>query len=69
VDEVALGYVVALDESRCDGCRECLRSCNFGALIWVTAERVILADPWACTGCGACVTTCARAALSLQARG
>ena len=69
VDEVALGFVALLDESQCDGCRACLRSCNYGALIWVSADRMILADPWACTGCGACVTACARQALSLQARG
>jgi len=53
VDEVALGFVALLDESQCDGCRACLRSCNYGALIWVSADRMILADPWACTGCGA----------------
>jgi MinD superfamily P-loop ATPase len=69
VHGVVVELVAQLDEARCDGCRECLRWCSYGALIWASADQTVLVDPWACTGCSACVTACSRQALGLQARG
>jgi MinD superfamily P-loop ATPase len=68
---VAAGHhsVAALEEERCSGCRECLPACDAGALIWVTAERELMIDPWSCTGCGDCVRICPDGALSLGPRG
>lgn len=65
---MVLGMVAVLDEARCDGCRECLRLCKARALIWASADRMVLLDPWACTGCGSCVSACSRKALSLAIR-
>ncbi|MEJ2550277.1 MAG: 4Fe-4S dicluster domain-containing protein [Anaerolineales bacterium] len=61
-------YYIELDAANCDGCRKCLPSCSYTALIWVHAENELLVDTWACTGCGSCVTVCPQKALSLRPR-
>ncbi len=63
----AVRLVARLEERSCSGCRDCLPACDAGALIWVTAERELLLDPWACTGCGDCMRACRDGALSLSA--
>ncbi|MGD2058646.1 MAG: 4Fe-4S binding protein [Anaerolineales bacterium] len=60
--------VIHLDETRCDGCRQCLPACSYGGLLSAPGERKPYIDPWACTGCGTCTTVCPLEALWLQAR-
>jgi len=62
---VVVRQIARLEEHLCTGCRECLPACDARALIWVTAERCLLLDPWACTGCGDCLRACPEGALSL----
>ncbi|NIS81168.1 MAG: 4Fe-4S dicluster domain-containing protein [Anaerolineales bacterium] len=66
--QVKYKYVVMLNDSFCDGCRQCLPSCTFGAMIWVRSDETLLIDSWACTGCGTCVTACPGHALKLRPR-
>ena len=68
VERLGLGFVVEVNEARCDGCRQCLHTCHFGALLWVSSDKTILVDPWACNGCGTCTTICLRDALTLRLR-
>lgn len=68
VTNLALAYRIEIDEARCDGCCICLPTCTHHALLWVRAERLLLADPWACNGCGTCVTACPHDALHLTLR-
>jgi Na+-translocating ferredoxin:NAD+ oxidoreductase RNF subunit RnfB len=35
-------YVAVLDEAQCDGCKMCLSACNYGALIWVRSDEILL---------------------------
>jgi len=60
--------VAVLDEARCDGCRECLRTCSTSALTWVASDHLILIDPWACSACGTCLTYCPNEAIYLVTR-
>lgn len=65
---VSTGMVAILDEELCDGCRICLPTCNFNALLWISGDDILLHDHWSCTGCGTCVSACPLNALSLQPR-
>jgi len=60
--------VAVADPDRCNGCRECLRICPFGAMAYSAARRRVAVDPKGCFGCGICRSVCPRNALSLRAR-
>jgi heterodisulfide reductase subunit A len=66
--EGVAAMMAVLDEARCDGCRSCLHTCTYHALLWVTSDRQVLIDPWACNGCGTCTTYCPSQAIRLVAR-
>jgi NAD-dependent dihydropyrimidine dehydrogenase PreA subunit len=50
-----------VDPSRCNGCRNCIGSCSYGALSMSGFKAVI--DPLKCNGCGDCVRRCPRGAI------
>jgi heterodisulfide reductase subunit A len=56
-----------LDESKCNGCGECIETCPVKALTKAEADgaRVII-NSVSCVGCGACVPACKREALDLN---
>jgi MinD superfamily P-loop ATPase len=64
------GWEVALDESACDGCGECLRVCRFGAVELTPENGSVLAriDPFACEGCGFCARVCPPGAITMSRR-
>ena len=51
-------YVAGVDHDLCSGCRECLRLCPFGAMIYSPARRRVSIDPGRCYGCGICRSAC-----------
>lgn len=61
-------YVASVDESRCEGCRECMRLCQFGALCYSAASRKVTVDPTWCYGCGVCRAACSQEAIKLLNR-
>lgn len=61
-------YVATVDGGSCDGCRACMRVCQFGAMGYSGARRQVLIDPRQCYGCGVCRSVCKRNAVSLGAR-
>ncbi len=61
-------YVAGVDHDLCSGCRECLRLCPFGAMVYGPARRRVSIDPGRCYGCGICRSACAKDAISLSAR-
>lgn len=61
-------YVAGVDPDLCSGCRECLRLCPFGAMIYSPARRRVSIDPGCCFGCGICRSACAKKAIGLSDR-
>ena len=61
-------YVAKVDYNRCNGCGDCVKRCQFGALRYeVTLDKANI-DPFACYGCGLCATICRRNAIELIPR-
>lgn len=55
---------------RCDGCRACLRFCEYNVYDWEeTAHKAIVVDPFNCVvGCEACAKVCKRGAIRFPLR-
>jgi ferredoxin len=61
-------YVSRLDEDLCNGCRSCMRVCQFGAISYSAARQKAVIDPRMCYGCGVCRAVCAKGAITLDDR-
>ncbi len=61
-------YVADVDPELCDGCRMCMRVCQYGALGCSAALKKVMVDPMQCAGCGICRMVCKRDAITLSDR-
>lgn len=61
-------YVAAVDPDQCNGCRQCMRVCQFGAISYSVANKKAVIDQRQCYGCGICRSVCAKDAIRLEAR-
>jgi Pyruvate/2-oxoacid:ferredoxin oxidoreductase delta subunit len=61
-------YVAKNDSERCNGCRQCMKVCQFGAIAYSGAEEKTAVDARRCYGCGICRAACSRGAISLVDR-
>lgn len=61
-------YVAHSDRESCDGCRQCMRVCQFGAISYSAAQKKSFVDPRRCFGCGICRSVCKKEAIHLQDR-
>jgi NAD-dependent dihydropyrimidine dehydrogenase PreA subunit len=61
-------YVANIDWQACNGCKACLRQCQFGALRFTSVNKKVLVDPRACFGCGVCRSSCHHDAIYLLSR-
>ncbi len=61
-------YVAQVDWDRCNGCRACMRVCQFGALSYRVAQKKISIDEKMCYGCGVCRSVCPTDAIRLVDR-
>jgi NAD-dependent dihydropyrimidine dehydrogenase PreA subunit len=59
--------IVKIDESRCDGCGECIPSCAEGALYLENGKAKLAADIL-CDGLGACLGECPQGAIQVIER-
>jgi NAD-dependent dihydropyrimidine dehydrogenase PreA subunit len=59
--------IVRIDESKCDGCGQCVPSCAEGAIQVVDGKAVLLSDRL-CDGLGACLGECPQGAISIEER-
>ncbi|MFZ1947072.1 MAG: 4Fe-4S binding protein [bacterium] len=61
-------YVAELDPELCNGCRSCMRACQFGAIGYGKARGKVMIDARKCYGCGVCRAVCPRNAVTLRDR-
>jgi ferredoxin len=61
-------YVAAIDPDLCNGCRQCMRVCQFGAISYSVANKKAVIDQRACYGCGICRSVCRKNAIALEER-
>jgi len=61
-------YVAESNPDLCDGCRECMRACQFGAMGYSAANEKIMIDQTRCYGCGICRSNCPNDAIELRER-
>jgi len=59
-------FVNQVDEMLCNGCEDCIKSCQFNALSMDGLLAKV--DAVRCTGCGVCVIACSTGALGLVRR-
>ncbi|MCJ7576552.1 MAG: 4Fe-4S binding protein [Dehalococcoidia bacterium] len=61
-------YVAAVNPELCNGCRQCMRVCQFGAIGYSAANKKVFIDPLRCYGCGICRASCTKDAVQLHDR-
>lgn len=61
-------YVADIDPEMCNGCRQCMRLCQFGALSYSAGSRKAVIDQMYCYGCGICRSVCETNAIRLEER-
>ena len=61
-------HIAHVDLAACNGCKLCIRQCQFGAMRFSAANKKVLIDPRQCYGCGVCRAGCHRNAISLLPR-
>lgn len=61
-------YVAEVNPDLCNGCRQCMRVCQFGAIAYSAALEKVVIDPRRCYGCGICRASCTKDAIALHDR-
>ncbi len=61
-------YVAGVNPELCNGCRQCMRVCQFGAMGFSAAHEKVIIDPRRCYGCGICRASCTKDAIVLNER-
>jgi len=59
-------WTAEVNPELCDGCRQCLRLCQFGAMGYSVANRKVVVDTRRCYGCGICRAACYEKAICLK---
>jgi heterodisulfide reductase subunit A-like polyferredoxin len=61
-------YVSTVDWEKCNGCRECMKLCNFGAISYSPAVGKCYIDQIKCCGSGLCRSACLPKAITMRDR-
>ncbi len=61
-------YVAGVNPELCNGCRKCMRACQFGAISYSAAREKAEVDLRRCYGCGICRSYCTNGAIVLNDR-
>lgn len=61
-------FIAATNAEKCNGCRQCMRVCQFGAISYSVANAKTNIDLTKCYGCGICRSVCPKYAISLEPR-
>ena len=60
--------IASVDAEACNGCKVCIRQCQFGAMRYSAANKKVLVDVRACYGCGVCRAACNHDAIQMRPR-
>ena len=61
-------WVATIDWESCNGCKDCLKNCNFGAISYSPSVQKCYINQFQCYGCGVCRAVCPRDAITLRDR-
>ena len=61
-------YAAEVDWETCNGCRNCMRVCNFGAISYSPHSRKVSINQLQCYGCGVCRALCSKNSIKLVER-
>jgi ferredoxin len=61
-------WVARVSAETCNGCRLCMRQCQYGAIRYSSNNKKVIIDPTACYGCGVCRAVCNKDAIRLSPR-
>ena len=61
-------YVFSVDPELCNGCRSCIRQCQFGAISYSPISEKCVINPDLCYGCGVCRIACKKEAIRKRDR-
>ena len=61
-------YVAQIDPETCNGCRNCMRLCNFGAIGYSPHSNKCTVNQLQCFGCGVCRAICHKKSITLRDR-
>jgi ferredoxin len=61
-------WVAKVSVDACNGCRLCMRQCQYGAIRYSSHNKKVVIDPTACYGCGVCRAVCKKNAITLAPR-
>jgi len=64
---MAKRQIIHIDEEKCDGCAQCVPSCEEGAIQIIDGKAKLVADVY-CDGLGACLGHCPQGALTIVER-
>jgi NAD-dependent dihydropyrimidine dehydrogenase PreA subunit len=59
--------IITIDESKCDGCGECVPACKEGALQVIEGKARLVSEVY-CDGLGACLGECPKDAIRVEER-
>lgn len=61
-------WLARVDWEMCNGCKNCMRQCQYGAIRYSSNHKKVVVDATACYGCGVCRAACHRDAITLYER-
>jgi len=61
-------WVAQVSPDFCNGCRQCMRRCQYGAIRYSSLNKKVVIDPTVCYGCGVCRPICQLKAINLLPR-
>jgi ferredoxin len=59
--------IIKIDETKCDGCGNCVEGCHEGALQIIDGKARLISELF-CDGLGACIGECPQGAITLEER-